>query len=271
MSRVLDALQKVGGPGAAGSSPSAFVDALENDFKPESVPIAKMQLGPKSSLFFHSDPRGFSAERYRLLRLRLRTFRMQAELKTIVITSPGAREGKSTVALNLAAALAEKRSESVLLLEADLRRPTLASELGLKLLSGLTQCTRTDVGLSSVIWKVEPLGFYFIPAGKPASNPIEILNSEWFSHGLERLSSRFDWVLIDSPPAIPVVDTVSIKDRADAILLVTRAGLTPQASIDEAIRILGSDRVLGIVLNGVEGLERRYRDYYVENPKKAKT
>jgi len=273
MSRVLDALQKVG-PHSGGqmpNSPTAFVDAIESDFKHESAPVVRMQVGPKSGLFFHSDPRGFAAERYRLLRLRLRTFRAQADLKTILITSPGARDGKSTVALNLAAALAEKGKESVLLLEADLRRPTLASELGLKLPSGLTHCTRTELGLSSVIWRVEPLGFHFIPAGRPASNPIELLNSEWFSHGVEKLAASFDWVVIDSPPAIPVVDTISIKDRADASLLVIRAGVTQQASIDEAMRVLGPDHVLGIILNGVEGLDRRYDDYYAEKPARAKT
>lgn len=268
MSRVLDALQKAGTTaGHMPDSPAAFVDAFESDFKLDSVPMAKAQLGNNTGIFFYSEPHGLAAERYRLLRVGLRNFRAQAELKTILITSPGAREGKSTVALNLVASLAEKGKESVLLLEADLRRPTLSSELGLKLPSGLTQCTRSELGLCSVTWRVEPLGFYFVPAGKPTSNPTELLNSEWFSQGLQKLASCFDWVVIDSPPVVPVADTLSLRDYADATMVVVRAGDTQQASIDEAMRVLGPDNVLGIILNGVQGLERRYNDYYSENPK----
>jgi capsular exopolysaccharide synthesis family protein len=273
MSRVLEALQQAGAhpTGPMPTSPAAFVDALESDFKHESVPIAKMAQGQKAGLFFQSDPHGFAAERFRLLRLGLHNLRAQANLKTILITSPGARDGKSTVALNLAAALAEKGKESVLLLEADLRRPALSSELGLRLPSGLTQCTRSELGFFSVIWKVDPLGFYLVPAGKPVSNPIELLNSEWFPHGVQKLASCFDWVLIDSPPTTPVVDTVSLRDLADATLLVVRAGATQQAAIDEAVRILGPDHIIGMVLNAIDGLNRRYDEYYVESPAPAKS
>lgn len=267
MSRVLEALQNAGPAGRnSPDSPAAFVDAFESDFKLDSVPTVRAQFGHGTRVFIHSEPRGFAAERYRLLRLRLHNFRTQAELKTVLITSPGAREGKSTVALNLAAALAEKGKESVLMLEGDLRRPSLASELGLKLPSGLTHCKRSELGLLSVIWKVDPLGFYFMPAGKPVSNPIELLNSEWFSQSLQRVASCFDWVIIDSPPVSPVVDTLSLRDYADASLLVVRAGDTQQTAIDEAMRVLGPDNVLGMILNSVEGLESRYNDYYTEKP-----
>jgi capsular exopolysaccharide synthesis family protein len=239
--------------------------AAEVGFKRESVPIVRMPEAASGPIF-HSDPQGFAAERYRLLQLGLHALRGQGTLRTILITSPGAREGKSTVALNLAAALAEKGKESVLLLEADLRRPTLAHELGLSPASGLSECKRTELGLLSVISKVEPLGFYFVPAGGTVINPVELLNSEWFAQGVENLASCFDWVLIDSPPAIPVVDAVSLRDRADASLLVVRAGVTQQTAIDEAVRILRPDHVCGIILNAVESFDRRYAGYYTDSP-----
>jgi capsular exopolysaccharide synthesis family protein len=263
MSRVLDALRQAGVQ-AVGDVPkfAAFADVAEVGFKRESAPIVQMRPEAKSGAIFLLDPQGLTAERYRLLQLGLHTLRAQATLRTILITSPGDREGKSTVALNLAAALAEKGKESVLLLEADLRRPTLAHELGLPLASGLSQCKRTELGLLSVICKVEPLGFYFVPAGGTVSNPVELLNSEWFAQGVENLASCFDWVLIDSPPVIPVVDAVSLRDRADASLVVVRAGLTQQAAIDEAIRVLRPDHVCGVLLNGVENFDRRYAGYY---------
>ncbi len=262
MSRVFDALQKTGAQSASPASPAKLIDALERTFRLEALPTVRMQLGPESRLIFHTDPTGPGAERYRMLRLRLQAVRAEADVKTVLITSPGPREGKSTLALNLAAALSEKKNQSVLLLEGDLRCPTLARELGLHLPSGLTQCSRSDAGLQSVIWKIEPLGFYLLPCGKSINNPVEILNSEWFAEATEKLAASFDWILIDSPPAIPVVDTLSLKARADATLLVARAGRTQQSAIDDAIRILGQEHILGIILNAVEKFDRGYYEYY---------
>ncbi|MHB8754096.1 MAG: CpsD/CapB family tyrosine-protein kinase [Candidatus Acidiferrales bacterium] len=264
MSRVFDALQKTGGQAVSSTpaSPAKLIDALEKGFRLESLPTARMQLGPESRLIFHTDPTGPGAERYRLLRIRLQAIRAEAPVKIVLITSPGPQEGKSTLALNLAAALAEKKNQSVLLLEGDLRCPTLARELGLTLPYGLTQCSRSDAALQSVIWKIDPLGFHLLPAGKSINNPVEILNSEWFAEATEKLASSFDWILIDSPPAIPVVDTLSLKARADATLIVARAGRTQQSAIDDAVRILGQDHILGLVLNAVEKFDRGYYEYY---------
>ena len=264
MSRVLDALRKVSpeeltSPLGTSHTP---VDKLENGFCIEQIATVRMHLGPESPLMFHTDPHGPGAERYRLLRLRLKAVRASAEIKTLLITSPGPREGKSISTLNLAAALAEKKDQSVLVLEGDLRRPSLAQELGLELPSGLTQCGRDDTGLQSATWKIEPIGIYLLPAGKRVDNPAEILNSEWFAKITQRLASMFDLDhLIDSPPAIPVIDTASLKEHADASLLVIRAGHTQQSAINEAMRVLGGDYILGILLNGVEGPSRSYYEY----------
>ncbi len=272
MSRVFDALKKMGGEAvpSLSASPGVFLDALEKGFHIESIPTARIHLGPESRLVLHTDPQSPGAERYRLLRIRLEAVRKETEIKTLLITSPGPREGKSTLTLNLAAALAEKKNHSVLVLEGDLRCPSLAQELGLKLSTGLTQCTHDDMGLQSAIRKIEPLGFYLLPAGKPTNNPAEILNSGWFAETKEKLASTFDWILIDSPPAIPIVDTVSLKDHADATLLVARAGRTQQSAIDETVRILGADKILAILLNGVEKFDRGYSEYYEHYSAKKK-
>lgn len=265
MSRVFDALQKTGvqsGITPEPLSPAAFVDALEKNLNLETLLSVRMQLGSESRLVLSTEPNGPAAERYRLMRLRLQEVRADANVKTLLVTSAAPQEGKSTVALNLAAVLAEKRNQSVLLFEGDLRRPSLASMLGLKLPSGLTQCTRSEVGLQSVIWKVEPLGFHLLAAGKPLDNPAELLNSEWFSAASAKLVDSFDWIIIDSPPAIPVADALSLKRCADASLIVARADRTQQDAISEAIRILGPDHVLGIILNGMDKLDRGYDDYY---------
>lgn len=264
MSRVFDALQKTGGSGLLPptASPAEFVDALDKGFRVDAIPSVQAQLSPASRLVFHTDPSGPNAERYRLLRLRLNAVRAESEIKTLLITSPGPQEGKSNLTLNLAAAMAEKKKQSVLILEADLRRPSLVRELGLRLPSGLTQCTRSDVGLQSTIYRIEPFGFYLLPAGKPLDNPAELLNSDWFSGAAAKLADSFDWIIIDSPPAIPVVDAISLNRRADASIIVARAGRTQQSSIADTIQLLGQDHVLAIVLNAVEKFGRDYSGYY---------
>lgn len=218
-------------------------------------------MGPESRLVFHAEPNGPGAERFRLMRLRLQAVQAEANVKTLLITGPAAGEGKSTVSLNLAAALAEKKNQHVLLLEGDLRSPSLARELGLKLPSGLTQCARNDGGLMSAIWRIEPLGFYLLPAGKAVDNPTDLLTSEWFSEVIAKLVASFDWIVIDAP-ALPVVDALSLKRYADASVIVARAGRTQQRAIAEVIRVLGGNHVLGIVLNGQEKFDRGYHQYY---------
>ncbi len=264
MSRVFDALRKTGARAVPCGplSPVAFVDALEKSFELASLLTARIQLGPESRLVFHLEPNGPGAERYRLMRLRLQAVRAEANVKTLLITSPGAGEGKSTVSLNLAAALAEKKNQYVLLLECDLRSPSLTRELGLKLPSGLTQCARSDAGLASVIRRIEPLGFYLLPAGEAVDNPAELLTSEWFSEVTAKLVASFDWIIIDAPPALPVVDALSLKRYADASMIVARAGRTQQSAIAEAIRVLEGNHVLGVVLNGLEKFDRGYYQYY---------
>jgi capsular exopolysaccharide synthesis family protein len=264
VSRVFDALRKTGTQAVPSTPlfPVAFVDALDKNFRLESLLTARIQLGPESRLVLHLEPNGPGAERYRLLRHRLQAAHVQANIKTLLITSPGAGEGKSTVSLNLAATLAEKSNQHVLLLEGDLRCPSLARELGLKLPTGLTQCARSEGGLGSVIWRIEPLGFYLLPAGKAVDNPAELLTSEWFSEVTAKLAASFDWIIIDAPPALPVVDALSLKRFADASIIVARAGRTQQGAIADVIRVLGRNHVLGVVLNGLEKFDRGYYEYY---------
>jgi polysaccharide biosynthesis transport protein len=270
VSRVFDALRKTGSQcdpsmpfsASAPFAPAAFVDAIDKTFQLESFSTARIQLSEESHLVLHVEQNGPGAERYRLLRHRLQGAHAEAHVRTLLITSPGAREGKSTVSLNLAAALAEKKNQQVLLLEGDLRCPSLTRELGLTLPSGLTQCARTDIGLKSAIWRIEPLGFYLLPAGKAVDNPAELLTSEWFSTAVAELAASFDWIVIDAPPALPVVDALTLKRFADASLIVAWAGRTQQRAIEEAIRLLGRNHVLGVVLNGLEKLDQDYYEYY---------
>ena len=228
----------------------------------EAVTTDLVQIQRSTRIAVYDDPRGPCADRFRLLRLRLNE-RWNAEtMKTLLITSPLPGDGKSTIALNLATTLAERGKRTVLLIGADLHHATLTEQLGLSDRRGLAECMEDSLKPLSVIRRLDPLGWYLLPAGKARGNPTELLQSAALAEIKQELSEHFEWVLIDSPPVIPMADVLALKHRSDASLLVVRAGRTPTESIERAITLLGRKHVLGIVLNGVEQIDRAYSKYY---------
>jgi len=221
---------------------------------------AKPELGAR--IVFAAQAFISTADRFRLLRMRLRELAKSGKLRTLLVTSALPNDGKSTITLNLAAALAEHGDQAVLVLEADLRRSALGKKLGLDSWPGLAECLEGSLDPMSAIRRIEPQGWYLLPAGKKGAEALQLLQTEVISALLNRLSTFFDWILIDSPPALLVTDSVALSHYADATLLVARAGFTPRDSIEEAIQAIGRNRVLGIVLNGVEGLNPSYAKYY---------
>jgi protein-tyrosine kinase len=228
----------------------------------QQVPIQEIQLDSGSRIAVHSDPRGLAADRFRFLRLRLRELAAARKLKSILVTSPLPQDGKSTVALNLTTVLAEQGRRRVLLVEADLYHATIAEQLGVSARPGLAECLEGGLDPLSALRRIEPLGWYFLPGGAPHSNPTELMQSDRLIVTLEALFRHFDWVVIDSPPVAPVTDALSLARHVDASLVVARAGVTPQEAVATACTLLGPKHVIGIILNGVQGLERIYSKYY---------
>lgn len=235
---------------------------VEKTVQLDQIAVEEVELRPSSRIVVHTDPRSAGADRFRFLRMCLRELWSAGKLKTLQITSPLPQEGKSTVALNLATALAEGGKRNVLLIEADLHRPTLGEQLGIEKRPGLAECLEDSVNLASALRRIEPLGWYLLTAGEPHSNPTELLQTDAFASLIQRLTPHFDWVLIDSPPIIPLTDAMSIARQTNATLLVAREGRTPREAIEKAIAVVGRQRVLGIILNAVEGLDRIYSGYY---------
>jgi Mrp family chromosome partitioning ATPase len=126
----------------------------------------------------------------------------------------------------------------------------------------LAECLQGDSDPIAALRRIQPLGWYFLSAGTSVSNPTELVQSEHFSQLVAMFEARFDWILIDAPPVTPVADLLALRAQADGCLLVVRAGQTPREAVEEAVRQLGREHVLGIILNGVEGLGRRYSQYY---------
>jgi polysaccharide biosynthesis transport protein len=217
----------------------------------------------ESRVVVHTDPRSAGADRFRVAQIRLRSIQASRKLRTVLITSPLPADGKSTVALNLATSLADQGKCPVLLLEADVHRPTLVKKLGLTPWPGLTESFEGKSDPMLAIRRIEPLGFYLLPAGQPTENGCSLLQSDFTSQLIRGLSSSsFSWILIDSPPTTPIADVLTLRAQCDATLLVARAGQTPREAIEESTRNLGRDHVLGIILNGIEGLDRVYSKYY---------
>lgn len=247
--------------------PEAFTGRELASFSVLDLPVVTAQLQPSCCAIFYTDPLAASSDRFRLLRMRLREYNKTGRLKTLLITSPLPHDGKSTVALNLATALSEDSKFKVLLIEADLHRPCLVSQLGIPAWSGLSQRLQGDVSTADAIRRVEPLGWYLMPAGEAPPNPTELLQTSAFQDLRQEVTDSFDWILIDSPPVIPLTDALSLRQHSDATLLVVRAGETPEDAIEQAIRLLGKQHIAGMVFNGVPGLERAYSKYGYYGPK----
>lgn len=230
------------------------------------VESAKIEAGSRIAQL--TDPRGAAADRFRYLRMRLREFREVAKLQSIVITSPMPEDGKSTVAVSLATALAEGGKSPTLLIDADMHHSSIAANLSLRPRSGLAECLEGGLNPMSQILRVEPFGWHLLDAGHAQSNPTEIVQSATVPAVMQAVSSYFDWIVIDTPPVLPLTDALSLSKQVDAVLLVVRAGRNSREAIAESMKLIGEKRVVGIVLNEAEGLTRLYSKYYGHYAKK---
>lgn len=226
------------------------------------IPIESVRVRPEARIAVYSDPRGAAADRMRFLRMCLNQVWNPEKLRKLLITSALPHDGKSTIALNLAVTLTEEGKRTVLLIEGDLHRATVSKELGLAGHAGVAEYLEEGANPLSLVRKISPLGFYFLPAGTAKGNPGELLKKELLAPMIESLSRHFDWILIDSPPVAPLTDTLSWKDNCDATLLVVRAERTPTQAVEDALNLIGRKHVLAIVLNAVEGVDRLYAKYY---------
>jgi succinoglycan biosynthesis transport protein ExoP len=209
--------------------------------------------------------RAAAGEDLRLLRARFRDLCRRREARCVAVTSAGPGEGKSTLAVGLAAAMAQDRSQRILLIEADLRRPSLARMLGLAPAKGLGDWLGGQADYLPVR-RVEPAGFFLLVAGQTALEQPETLGSTRMGAFLGAARTLFDFVLLDAMPLLPVADAVLIQDLVDGFVCVVRARKTPRAALLAALDRLHPDRVLGTILNDQHDLlpsyaARAYRMY----------
>ena len=199
------------------------------------------------------------AEKFRFLAVRLRQLRQSRPLKKVLITSSIPQEGKSTVAANLACTLARRKPQKTLLLEGDLRRPNIAAQFGLGKLPGLCEWLSGETP-SIHIYLLENLGVWILPAGSAPQNPLELMQSGKLSPLMEQLEAWFDWIVIDSPPVLPLADTSLWSRLADGILLVTRKGITEKQQLQRGLEAIEKSKLLGALVNSSDNAA--HSDYY---------
>jgi len=231
------------------------------------------KIDPRLSVFGHGENPAAGAERFRTLRSRLFQIATTRPLKRVVITSSVPAEGKTFVTANLAQSFARQPGCRVLLIDADIRASRLHLPLGAPESPGLTDYLKEEADEAGIIQVGGEGNLCFIPGGSHAENPSELLYSARMKLLLDKMSNMFDWILLDSPPALAVHDASVLADICDGVLFVVQAGSTDFEVAEKASSEFREKNLLGVVLNRVEMSESDgayYYGYYGERPATAR-
>jgi capsular exopolysaccharide synthesis family protein len=236
--------------------------------------VARYPWKPNTSAFPTLIDRGASVEQFRRLRSRVYEAHSEMPLKTIVVASGMPAEGKSFVAANLAMSMARNSVNNILLIDGDLRRPTLHNLLGTSNTPGLSDYLQGTAGLIDIMQRYRGSrtavnggadilsNLTFIPSGKASDNSSELVANHRIEELIATVSPYFNWIVIDSPPILAVTDAVDLARAADAILLVAREASTRYDVAQRAQAAFSNSRILGFVLNAVSEAPRKNSSDY---------
>jgi protein-tyrosine kinase len=241
-------------PGSARRPERAMPTAPSPEAVVERAPAVTARPGGEvdSHLVSLLTPASFAAEQYRALRYMVEEAHRKAGLVVLGVTSPAMRDGKTTTALNLVGALAQDWKSRVLLVDADLRAPSVAKQLVLNdpdapgLADALIDPT---IELDRLVQPCTPFNFSVLPAGRLADAPYELLKSARFGELLEEARGRYDFIVLDVPPVVPIPDCRVISKWVDGYLVVVRAHQSPRKLLEETLNVLEPDKIVGLVFN----------------------
>jgi protein-tyrosine kinase len=219
---------------------------------------------PSTMLFLNGDDNKRGTEEFRTLRSRLYHAREKMALKSLLITSALPQEGKSFTSANLAQVLVRQHGRRVLLIDADLRAPRLHLMLGTTSSPGLSDYLQGRCGEFSVMQRGPLENLFFIPSGTPIDDPSELVANGRVKTLLQRVGPLFDWIVIDSPPAVPVSDSSVLAKACDGVLIVVRSNSTPYEAARKAREEFPDELLVGMVLNGTRNGAAPYTRYYYE-------
>ena len=199
------------------------------------------------------EPTSLAAEQYRAVRLAIETFRHERGTRTVAVTSPGRGDGRTITAINLAGALAQAPDARVVLVEVDLRHPAVARALGMPAGRGLSSyLLDASMAPEAVISRPANVAFAVVTAGAASSMPYELLKSPRLAALLAALRERFDYVVLDTPPALPYPDVGILRDIVDGFVVVVRANRTPREMLRDCTNVIGRQKGLGLIFNDDE-------------------
>ena len=243
---------------ATGGAPELLtVEALQTR-----IPILKWTPDPKRIVAYHNSDANLGTEEFRSLRSRLYQCRDAGPLRRVLVTSALPQEGKTYVAANLAHSIVRQRERRAILIDADLRWSRLHTLLGTNLSPGLTNYLRGETDELSIIQRGTLENLFLIPGGKSASNASELIANGRLKTLLDRLTPLFDWIIIDSPPAIAMSDASLLAEFCDGVLLVVASGKTPFDMAQKTREQFKKARLLGVVLNRAEPQTTGSHFYY---------
>lgn len=291
MGKIFEAIQKsasaadksTGSTAKVQEAPSISQEAIDSlRLKPpvngSAVTKRSFQLLPMSELLVTCRQDGnreanFAAEQYKMLRTQLLFPAGGSVPKTILVTSAIPGEGKSVVSSNLAISIALGKQEHVLLIEGDLRRPSLTKLFGLKNSRGLSDYLLEEDELSNLLCKTAVDKLTLLPAGRLTKNPYELLSSQRMIDLLEEVRDRYQdrYIILDCTPAQVAAETSVLSKFIDGIILVVRYGKTSRKLILETVEKIGKEKFIGVVFNGLEGKypNRYYYKYYGDTRRKT--
>ena len=257
-------LMPVPKPGAVAESgkEKAFTPPLTIEPSvPTTIFLDETRLHTRLVLF--TDPQSTGCEQYRTLRTQVFHTAERRLTQVILVTSAVAGEGKTSTILNLAWAIAQSKEKRVLVIDGDLRRPSVSSFLGLDFELGFGEVIGEISEALPAIVRVADSTLYVLSSSREATQPAELLSRERVAETLTELRKYFDYILIDAPPVVAFADARLLANHADAVIVVVRAGLAGHSTVERAIEALPANRILGVVLNGADQMsEVGYYGYY---------
>jgi receptor protein-tyrosine kinase len=250
-------------PARSVAEPTTKVSPDRQEVRRVAAPSPPVALNPAWREHLANGPRAdpVLVEQFRRLAATLHHAQKSSGIRVIMLTSASPDDGKTWTALNLALVLSESYRRRVLLIDADLRRPSLANIAAVTDAVGLSDALRAPTDEKLGILQIAP-NLTLLPAGRPDPDPMGGLTSARMRQILEEAASQFDWVILDAPPMGPMADASLLAQMVEGAVFVVRAGKTQYSAVQKSIDALGRDRILGVVLNGMEQMPIEQYQYY---------